>query len=188
MAIVTMKHLRLIGLLSDQAALFEQLQHMGTVEIRQHEVNDPAWDGLVRPGSSTRSEKELMLEETAAAIKTLDTYAPQESSFLSPRPQVTEEKLFDQRAIAEAVLKVRRINDYAAELQTAAADVQRLEATCGSLLPWTNLDIPLNTESTDSCRIAFGMLPASVDLDAVRTELQTAAEASQLYEIGRAHV
>ncbi len=184
MAIVSMKRLRLIGFLSDRNTLFDQLQHIGCVEISEQPAlsSDSDWENLLQPSESTRSEKERMLEETAAALDALKTYAPEKSSLLSALPQITEQALFDQRRIAEAMLKVRMINSYAAELQADAAEIQRLNVTCQSLLPWRSLDIPLSTGSTGSCCVAFGMLPASVDLSAVRAELQTDADASELYE------
>ena len=93
MALVSMTRLRLFGLLQDRDALFEKLQQLGCVEVSQPDgsLSDPQWASLVRPGESTRSEKERMLEETDAALSVLGTYAPEKSKLLAPKPQVLED-------------------------------------------------------------------------------------------------
>ncbi len=184
MAIVTMKRLRLIGLLQDRDPLFGKLQQLGCLEISEPdaESQDPQWAGLLRPAESTRSEKERLLEETDAALSTLDTYAPVKSGLLSPKPQVLESELFDPQTVSEAMLKVRRINQYAQDLQEAQAGIQKISSTAQTVSPWESLDIPLNTQSTQSVYVQFGMMPATADLEQVKKDLALAADASELYE------
>ncbi len=183
MAIVSMKRLRLIGLLEDRDPLFQKLQELGCVEVSQIDPSkDEQWSHVLRPNESTRSEKERLLEDTDAALATLDTYAPAKSKLLAPKPQVLESELFDPQAIADAVEKVRRINGYAADLQEATAGLQKIVTTAATVMPWAGLDIPLNTQSTPSVYIQFGMMPATVDLEHVRKDLALAADASELTE------
>ena len=166
MAIVSMKRLRLIGLLEDRDPLFQKLQALGCVEVSQIDPSeDDQWSQVLRPNESTRSEKERLLEDTDAALATLDTYAPAKSKLLAPKPQVLESELFDPQTIADAMEKVRRINTYAAELQEASAGLQKIAATAASVMPWSGLDVPLNTQSTQSVYIQFGMMPATADLE-----------------------
>lgn len=183
MAIVSMKRLRLIGLLEDRDPLFQKLQKLGCVEVSQIDPSeDEQWESVLRPNESTRSEKERLLEDTDAALATLDTYAPAKSKMLAPKPQVLESELFDPQTIADAMEKVRRINGYAAELQEASAGLQKIAATAASVTPWAGLDVPLNTQSTQSVYIQFGMMPATADLEQVRKDLVLAADASELAE------
>ena len=183
MAIVSMKRLRLIGLLEDRDPLFQKLQELGCVEVSQIDPSkDEQWSHVLHPNESTRSEKERLLEDTDAALATLDTYAPAKSKLLAPKPQVLESELFDPQAIADAVEKVRRINGYAADLQEATAGLQKIVTTAATVMPWAGLDIPLNTQSTPSVYIQFGMMPATVDLEHVRKDLALAADASELTE------
>ncbi|MDD6022965.1 MAG: V-type ATP synthase subunit I, partial [Oscillospiraceae bacterium] len=183
MAIVNMKRLRLFGLIRDRDRLFEALQQLGCVEVTEQtdRLSDPDWAGLVHPNSSTRSEKERLLEETEAALKVLDEYAPVKSSLFAPKPEVKMEDLFDQDAAADAALKAHEINAYAADLRQNASDQHKVKTTCQTLLPWVSLDIPLTTQSTASMYVAFGMIPATVDLENVRKDLQLNADASELF-------
>ena len=58
MAIVSMKRLRLIGLLEDRDSLFTRLQALGCLEITEPEMpEEEALRGIVHPNESTRSEK-----------------------------------------------------------------------------------------------------------------------------------
>ncbi len=183
MAIVSMKRLRLIGLLEDRDPLFQKLQELGCVEVSQIDPSeDDQWVSVLRPNESTRSEKERLLEDTDAALATLDTYAPAKSKMLAPKPQVLESELFDPQTIADAVEKVRRINAYAADLQEASAGLQKIAATAAAVTPWIGLDVPLNTQSTPWVYIQFGMMPATADLEHARKDLALAADASELTE------
>lgn len=182
MAIVNMKRLRLIGLLRDRDPLFQRLQQLGCVEVSEPpSLEDAPWVSCMRTGESTRSEKEQMLEETDAALRALDTYAPAKTGMLRPKPQVLEEELFDAQTVAEAMLKVRRINSYVKDLQDTASGIQRIESTAASIAPWESLDIPLNTQSTQSVYVQFGMMPATADLEQVKKDLSLAADAAELF-------
>ena len=184
MAIVKMKRLRLFGLSQDRDVLFEKLQHLGCVEIttQTDRLQDPEWSSVVHPNESNRSENERLLEETASALSVLDTYAPVKTPMLAPKPEVKEAELFRENVIANAMQKVHEINHYAAELSENSAKQHKISTTQQTLAPWVSLDIPLSTTSTASMYIAFGMLPASIDLESVRKDLQLNADASELFE------
>jgi len=184
MPILKMKRLRLVGMLADRDALFTALQHMGCVQVTEQsdKLSQPEWAALVRPNESTRIEKEKMLEETQSALEALDAQAPAKAPLLAPKPQVLEEELFSAEAISSTMLTVRRLNANAAALREDLAQAQRLKAAKLSLLPWGNLDLPLDTASTASCLVQFGTLPSGVKLEAVRAELTAAADAAELYE------
>ena len=182
MAIVSMKRLRLFGLNQDRDSLFEKLQRLGCVEISQQSdrLQDPEWADLTHPNQSIRSEKERLLEETTAALSVLDQYAPVKTPMLAPKRQVGLDALFDEATLTAALESAREINDYADKLTENAAASHKLSTTIASLLPWSSLDTPLNTQSTASVYVAFGMLPASTDLEAVKKDLTLNADASEL--------
>ncbi len=183
MAIVSMKRLRLIGLLEDRDSLFTRLQALGCLEITEPEMpEEEALRGIVHPNESTRSEKEKMLEETDAALSVLDTCAPAKTGMLSPKPQVLSDELFDPQTTADAMEKVRRLSGYAAELADTQAGIQKIDSTVASLLPWASLEVPLSTQSTANVYVQFGMMPATADLQQVKKDLALAADASELTE------
>ena len=184
MAIVKMKRLRLLGLSADRGVLFEKLQHLGCVEVSQQSdrLQDPEWANLVHPSSSSREKQERLLEEAAAALSVLDEYAPVKTGLLSAKPGIKEDRLFDEALMAESIKKIQEINAYASDLSENASTSHKITTTIQTLQPWVSLDIPLSTASTTSMYVAFGMIPATADLEAVRKDLQLNADASELFE------
>ena len=77
MAIVPMKHLRLIAVSEEQDALLDELQQVGCVQISTPEVSegDPDWAGLLSRKSSTLGEVSAELASLQNALSALNKYA-----------------------------------------------------------------------------------------------------------------
>ena len=74
MAIVKMKHLRLVAMRENRDTLLRLLQRMGCVEIDEPSVDesDPVWAGLTRPGTGGLSEardRHSAVERALAVLK-----------------------------------------------------------------------------------------------------------------------
>lgn len=184
MAIVKMKRLHMLALEADRSALFDQLQKLGCVEVAEQTalLADSEWGALVHPDESALTEQAELLSQVESALTALDRHAPQKTSFLSPRPQAKVSQLFDDAFCARSIETARAINRTQGELNEVYNQIQKQTLSMKSLAPWLSLDVPLNTEPSGSHYCAFGMLPASTDLETVRKDLSLAAEASELYE------
>ena len=184
MAIVKMKRLHMLALEADRATLFDRLQKLGCLEVAEQtdRLTDPEWEALVHRDESAREEQSGLLSDVEQALACLDQYAPQKTSFLSPHPQAKESELFDDAACARSIETARAINQTHTELSQVFDQIQRQTASMKTLSPWLSLDVPLNTAPSGSIYCAFGMLPASTELEAVRKDLSLSAEASELYE------
>ena len=78
MAIVKMKHLRLMAMQQDREELLHLLQRMGCVEIDEPRVDwsDPQWEQLGRPGAETLAAARERKSAGEQALETLKRYAP----------------------------------------------------------------------------------------------------------------
>lgn len=188
MAIVRMKRLRLIGLTEEQEPLLNDLLRIGCVQVTTPEADpeDPDWAALLsNRGSSDLSHVRGEIGELQAALNALKEFTPAKSGMLTPRPLVTQEELFDDEALNEALESARTVNRAADEVSRALAAENRLENQKVSLLPWLELDLPLNQESTEHTELVLGTLPATTELETISAELAEQAPLCQLVEVSR---
>lgn len=184
MAIVTMKRLHMLALEADRDRLFDDLQRLGCVEVSEPEekLSDPEWAALVHPDESSLSRQQSLLEQASSALTALDQYAPEKKKLLSPLPQVKASELFDNKALEKAMQASGEIADYNRDLAGIYDQIQKQRVLMGTLTPWLALDIPLNTQPTGVLYTAFGMIPAGIELEAVRKDLSLQADTSELWE------
>lgn len=180
MAIVKMKHVRLISMASDQEEILRLLQRLGCVEIGEA-LADQTEQGASQAVAEDRKEALERLKEilthpdirglTAAreeqsqaerALAVLKKCAPEKGNFLQPKPCLKEGELFDRSAAQEARDAVEQINAADRRINTIRGERGKLAAQKVLLAPWLKLDLPLETESTDQVTIQMGTLPASV--------------------------
>lgn len=188
MAIVKMKHLRLIAVSEEQEALLDELLRVGCVEVSAPEVrsDDPDWAGLLsKKGSSALGQVRGEIGALTSALNALDKYAPGKEGMLTPRPYVTPEQLFDPATTEAALESAREINRAVTEIGQALSNENRLQAQRAGLLPWQSLDLPLETESTDCTELVLGVLPAAVELDAIQKDLQEQAPLSEMVSVSQ---
>lgn len=188
MAIVRMKHLRLIALAEEQEALLDELLRVGCVEITTPEPQegDQEWETLLSKRGSTalgrtRSESGAL----KSALEALDRYAPGKEGMLTPRPYVTEEQLFDPETTRIALESAGVINQAVGEINQAVSSQNRLQAQRAGFLPWQALELPLETESTESTEIVLGVLPAGTELEPIQKELAERAPLCEMTEVSR---
>ena len=127
MAIVQMKHLRLIAVSEEQDALLDELQRVGCVEISTPEITEdaPDWARLLRRKSSSLDEVSAQLASLRTALDALNKYAPVKEGMLTPRPVVTVDELFNRQTADRALKTAGEINCRLTEIIAAVSDEKR---------------------------------------------------------------
>lgn len=187
MAIVKMKGLRLLAMRSDREALLELLQGMGCVEIDEPDQDPQTWQGLLsqlgnqtlsRPDGQALSQAREDLQAAQRALAVLKRHGDKGRGLLAPRPRLTRQQLFDgEEQGKQAVQQVLE-----ADRQLAALEAQhsKLLTQRAALAPWLELNIPLNTASTQEMVVQFGTVTAGVELEQVQRAVEGASELAQL--------
>lgn len=186
MAIVKMKRLRMVAMSADREALLRRLQHMGCVEIVQPEADpdDPLWASLTRPETGGLAAANEEKNQAERALEVLKRYkALPKTGLLAPKPGVREGDLFDEAGAQAARDMAREINGLDRRLAAIRAEENKLEAQRAVLLPWKDLDMPLETGSTGQVTIQLGALPAALPMNQAEGEVQAAGELAQLTEV-----
>lgn len=187
MAIVKMKGLRLLAMRSDREALLELLQGMGCVEIDEPDQDPQTWQGLLsqlgsqtlsRPDGQALSQAREDLQAARRALAVLKRHGDKGRGLLAPRPRLTRQQLFDgEEQGKQAVQQVLE-----ADRQLAALEAQhsKLLTQRAALAPWLELNIPLDTASTQEMVVQFGTVTAGVELEQVQRAVEGASELAQL--------
>lgn len=187
MAIVKMKGLRLLAMRSDREALLELLQGMGCVEIDEPDQDPQTWQGLLsqlgnqtlsRPDGQVLSQAREDLQAAQRALAVLKRHGDKGRGLLAPRPRLTRQQLFDgEEQGKQAVQQVLE-----ADRQLAALEAQhsKLLTQRAALAPWLELNIPLDTASTQEMVVQFGTVTAGVELEQVQRAVEGASELAQL--------
>lgn len=188
MSIVKMKRLRLFGMLSDREELLQRLQHLGCVEISESadKLSDPEWAALLtRSGSDKLAEKKEAHTLVSSALATLNKYAPVKTGLFTSRRQVTEKQLFDEEARTAALAAATALNGEERQISSLYAEQSKLKTQILSLVPWLELDVPLETSSTRDVSVKFGTVSADAPLDTLTGELNAAAPLAELIPAGK---
>ena len=187
MAIVKMKGLRLLAMRSDREALLELLQGMGCVEIEEASQDPQVWQGLLsqadgaalsQPDGQALSQGRDDLQAAQRALTVLKRHGDKGRGFLTPRPQLTREQLMDgEEQGKQAVEQVLEADRHLAALE---AQHSKLLTQRAALAPWLELNIPLDTPSTQEMVVQFGTVTAGVELEQVQRAVEGASELAQL--------
>ena len=195
MAIIKMKRLRLLALRSDREELLHTLQRLGCVEISEppeadgrYDAPPGDWEGppaaleLRTPDGSALDQAREEKQSAERALSVLARHGAKGRGMLTPRPQLTEEELFEPGACAagtQAVEAVLRKDREAALLQTEQG---KLTAQKAALAPWLSLDLPLESGSTREMLVQFGTLTAARPLEEAQRAVEGASELAQLIQ------
>lgn len=182
-----MKRLRVIGFAEERNDLLQQLLHLGCVEISEPEdkVTDPEWTALLRRDTSALSQRKAEASALTSALEALDKYAPAKKGLFTKRKPISEAAFFQEEAKAAALRRAEEINQCTHEISRLYSAENKLNASLASLLPWADLDLPLERQGTAHTQLMLGTTPAASDVDALRGELREAAPLSELIDVSQ---
>ena len=170
MAIVKMKKLRVIAMAECRRELLHQLQRLGCVEIREPESTGEAWEGLLRRESARPAETKAALADACTALAAAERYGKIKGGLLIKRRPVTEAEF--SAAAPQARETVGRITARLRTIADLQGETARLAARQAALLPWKDLDLPLEAEGTEHVLFRLGTCPRGADLGELRVELE----------------
>ncbi|MEQ2441978.1 V-type ATP synthase subunit I [Pseudoflavonifractor sp. CLA-AP-H29] len=185
MAIVKMKRLRVIALASQRDELLQRLLHAGCVEVTepQAELSDPEWMALLKRDTSALSDVKARQNAVNGALEALQKYAPEKKGLFIHRRTIKEQEFMSDAAMNSALHSAAEINTRVQRISQLFTQDNRLTGQRASLVPWSGLDLNLNTGGTEHARVSFHTCPAAVDLREVRQALAQAAPSAELFPV-----
>mgnify|MGYP004665375805 CR=1 FL=1 len=185
MAIVTMRHLRLIGLQAEREEMLRRLQHLGCLEITEPEPasDDPLLEKLRIPEAAELQRIREQYTAAEQALQTLTDHTPKEKNALEPLPFIDEQALTDESQLADGKSAAKRLNRCREELASLQSRSEKLAAEEAQLLPWESLTMPLECATTEKVLIQMGTLPAVVPPEQIREALEAAGDLYEFREV-----
>ena len=185
MAIVTMRHLRLIGLQAEREEMLRRLQHLGCLEITEPEpaADDPLLEKLHVPEAAELQRIREQYTAAEQALQTLTDHTPKEKNALEPLPFIDEQALTDESQLADGKSAAERLNRCREELASLQSRSEKLAAEEAQLLPWESFTMPLECATTEKVLIQMGTLPAVVPPEQIREALEAAGDLYEFREV-----
>lgn len=185
MAIVKMNKITLLSLEKDKQQIIDTLMKLGVVEIstlHTEELDEEVAKLIVNDGDEQRvAEIEDNMAKIKAAIDYLGKYDTRTKGLFEPKRQIDLEQYQEIVSNEQAIWQVvEQINQLDEQLVTLRAEQNRTENLIGSLAPWKDLDIPIDTPSTRNVTYLTGTIPALVDMKKLEEELCTTVPESYL--------
>ena len=185
MAIVKMKRVRLIALESDRDTLFRRLQRMGCLQLSEPPSDEAEWQELLHREDDLTADRQAKLRLLQNALETLKRYAPQKTGLLAPRPMVSESDFLDESQLAAHLAIAGEVSDHAAELNRLGMQESRLLSEQASLVPWQELDVPMELTATRAVDIITGTVPGPVDFEKMQAQLADRVEEAAIYRLSQ---
>lgn len=177
MAILNMKRIELLAMLSDSKAIVDLIQQSGCVEVLEYEEEDNK-DFYKLSMSSTVSQFDKFQAAATQALEVLNKYAPKDSGLLdsfAPRPDLSVTDFYKKAQEADATLsKCYSINALYKEIQDANTEIIRCQTSIDQVMPWANLDIPSSFKGTQFTSTFIGSIGEPItgeEIDAKLAEL-----------------
>ena len=168
MAIVAMKHLRLLGMESEREALLKAMQDMECVEISSIDGSEEA----LKSGFAKPDDKALMSAQEASrayrtALASLDRFAPEKKGMFRKRQGVSRAAFFSAESEENARTAAETINKDTRRLGEIESERTKNEALRATLAPWLTVDVPLGG-ADGALSVFFGTVGLNVTNDALK--------------------
>ena len=163
MGIVEMRKLEISATKKNRKKILEFLQKIGAVEIDSLDVSDTFFEKMDTSGQRIRFQK--IADDFDHVIEYLKKYDKSKSgSLLNLENTLVSREEYDD-IVKNARKYYSKANDVLSiekDIYESKATITRKENKIASLLPWSKLDIPLNSEKTKKTKIFIGTFPDSV--------------------------
>ena len=168
MAIVAMKHLRLLGMESEREALLKAMQDMECVEISSIDGSEEA----LKSGFAKPDDKALMSAQEASrayrtALASLDRFAPEKKGMFRKRQGVSRAVFFSAESEENARTAAETINKDTRRFGEIESERTKNEALRATLAPWLTVDAPLGG-ADGALAVFFGTVGLNVTDDALK--------------------
>lgn len=191
MSIVKMKKVAVIGLDTKKEQLISDLMELGVVQITdqgQRITDDEEWKDLAaRDGDDdVVAALDIQLNRVSLALDTLEKYSNVKGPLFFTRRAFRQKdfsKLLEGKtSIQEHIDYILELNDQVHKLKE---QINKKNSELTAITPWLIYDLPLEVLETRNTTVNLGVVPSTVNIDALIEKVQENNEAVSLQEINR---
>lgn len=184
MSIVAMKKLRLIAVRSQQEKILRELMLLGCVQINEpEELPENLQTKLHRSTASELALHRQQQQKLTSALEVLNEFAKARKGLLAPLPEVELSTLLDESALPADLEIADTILSLNADINDLNIEENRIIASREALVPWSELDLPLDRLNTKTSSVAFGIFPVAQSFVEAQQQLRETTEYAELFEV-----
>ena len=182
MAIVKMLRLSLIADYSVRNDLMRDLSKLGCVEVSEPD----SFLSSQYPSVLTRNEVECEalrkgLDKIRRAMDITEGFKHTKRALFPKRHSVRETELFNRDFISRAITCADEVIAHERDINFNSSQISAIRESCEVLLPWRELDFPLNPRLPDILSAQFFTCPVSRSLEDIRSAVLSASEIAQIF-------
>ena len=171
MAILDMKRIEILAMLSDSKAIVDLIQQQGCVELIDY--SEEKFYKLSTSAAVSQFDKFHGI--ATSALEVLDRYVPKKGGLLdsfAPRDDMTVTEFAKRSQDTDAILsKCYGINALYKGIQDAKVDIIRAQTAMDQIKPWADLDIPSSFKGTINTSVFVGTIAEQTDREAILSKL-----------------
>ncbi|MBR5315897.1 MAG: V-type ATP synthase subunit I [Firmicutes bacterium] len=183
-----MKKLTVIGLDLEKQHIMSKLSDFGAVELidQSKKLEDDFWKNTVVQDEAIVHAQELDQKDVCAqsALDLIDRFAHVHGPLFKTRTRIKRSELEamekDMPAVEAVIEDVLALGN---EMMRVNERCNKLEADLLYLVPWINLDLPVDLVETKHCTIHRGIFPIDVNLEELVRQLDETLENVVLKEV-----
>ena len=184
MAIVKMKHLRLMLVQEQKDELLKKLIRLGCVQFREvrEAEEDPALESF-SPVSTALTALRSKQSTLHNAIELIGRYSPEKTPLLAPKTEVSADILLDDSGIETALRRAEEVIAADDKVKRISAEESRQRSLIEALQPWSSMDLRLEKPFTERVQVLLGTVPLKVTGESINEALTGDADECEAYEI-----
>ena len=192
MSISKMKKVAVIGIDTVKENLISDLMELGAVQITeqvkddQSEKTDMAAAKEERDGNEEYVAKlDIRINRAILALETLEKYSTEKEPLFKTRRAMKASEFAKTMEGREKLRQdVDHVLDLHAKIHALKESVNRLNSQLSAVTPWVSYDLPLELTETKETSINLGVVPATLDMDALLDRVHNERDAD-VKELGR---
>lgn len=169
MAVLQMQKINLCALKKNRKYILEMIQALGVVEVVSDSETMEGFEKMDTSAQKSQFEKTAGMVDQA--LECLQKYVPEKKGMLSSLAgrEFVDSKTFD-RAMKDKNFYLTIANEIVQLEKRIAenhANILKMNTKIDNILPWSSMDIPMNTTGTKKTDVLIGTLDGQYDLEAV---------------------
>ncbi|MFV0363400.1 MAG: V-type ATP synthase subunit I [Suipraeoptans sp.] len=165
MAKMQMQRVSICALKKDRKEILEKVQHLGVMEVKS--IEDEELDKMDTVQARQGFDKKSHRAENALEI--LNEYAPAKGSLfdsLKGKKLIPKNEYEATVSNRDELLKISKsLIELNKEIEEGKAEVAKLENQIEAIIPWIDLDIPMDYEGTKKTSVIIGTMEAEITLE-----------------------
>lgn len=188
--IAEMKKVQITGLLSERRKIVREMQRLGVLQVEAVDILPEDSENVLAMAQFDQvAERMLALDSELSKVRDTMKFLEEVDRFKgksgkSPKPILERSDFASEKMYHGVWEKIFAVNRLKSEIEELRLEQNVIKNKITALMPWVDMDMPLETRGTKKTLVLKGAFPASADLEKIKTRLLE-FEYCKVLEVGR---